>query len=473
MRRAGLALLLLLGSGCAYYNGMYNVKRLANRARSAEKDGRTFEAANLWGQVSTKAESVLAHHPTKSWSDEARLLQGTAYARLNDCPHALPPLETVMVASRNRDLAEQASLLVGNCRLRQGDPAGAMTAYAHLLDSEDSSVRSLARYEHGRALRAAGQLPEALNELDGTSHPRAAGERAATLAALGRSEEAEAVADSLVAAGDSLAPWPAILDALAAHDSGAVSPLVDRLAGNYGLPAALRARLLLDDAKRLLPSDSGRTDARLRQAGDLARGTPLQGAVRLAQVQAMIGRATSVAELQNAATQLSDFGDDPGPAGSVGAHLAIVAHRVITTAQATDSSTPQGDLRLFIAGEQARDSLGAGRFAEAQFRRVAVGWPASPFAPKAMLALIALDSLSADSLRSQLLSHYADNPYVTVAQGGEAPDYQALEDSLQNFASTFRPEGGGVNPLGPGVVQPARPQPRPRQPTTPRQPVDN
>ena len=175
MRRAGLALLLLLGSGCAYYNGMYNVKRLANRARSAEKDGRTFEAANLWGQVSTKAESVLAHHPTKSWSDEARLLQGTAYARLNDCPHALPPLETVMVASRNRDLAEQASLLVGNCRLRQGDPAGAMTAYAHLLDSEDSSVRSLARYEHGRALRAAGQLQEALNELDGTSHPRAAG----------------------------------------------------------------------------------------------------------------------------------------------------------------------------------------------------------------------------------------------------------------------------------------------------------
>ena len=53
---AGLTLLLL--GGCVYYNGMYNANRLARSARKAEREGRTFEANNLWGQVVTRAESV-------------------------------------------------------------------------------------------------------------------------------------------------------------------------------------------------------------------------------------------------------------------------------------------------------------------------------------------------------------------------------------------------------------------------------
>ena len=53
----------LLG-GCVYYNGMYNTKRLAGSARRAERDGRTFEATNLWGQVVTRAESWSHDTPT-------------------------------------------------------------------------------------------------------------------------------------------------------------------------------------------------------------------------------------------------------------------------------------------------------------------------------------------------------------------------------------------------------------------------
>ena len=52
-----LAIALLLG-GCVYYNGMYNTKRLAGSARQAERDGRPFEANNLWGQVITRADSL-------------------------------------------------------------------------------------------------------------------------------------------------------------------------------------------------------------------------------------------------------------------------------------------------------------------------------------------------------------------------------------------------------------------------------
>src|ERR687890_73754 len=81
-----------LMSGCVYYNGMYNANRLATSARKAERDGRTFEANNLWGQVATKAESVLVRHPRSKYAQDASLLRGVALARMGQCDQALGPL---------------------------------------------------------------------------------------------------------------------------------------------------------------------------------------------------------------------------------------------------------------------------------------------------------------------------------------------------------------------------------------------
>ena len=84
-----LTLATALLGGCVYYNGMYNANRLAGAARKAERDGRTFEANNLWGQVATKAESVVARHPTSKYAEEAAVLRGIALARLGQCDEAL------------------------------------------------------------------------------------------------------------------------------------------------------------------------------------------------------------------------------------------------------------------------------------------------------------------------------------------------------------------------------------------------
>ena len=83
----GLGLLLL--GGCVYYNGMYNTKRLAGSARSAERDGRTFEATNFWGQVITRADTLVARHPDSKYVDEALMLKGTALSHLGQCPSAM------------------------------------------------------------------------------------------------------------------------------------------------------------------------------------------------------------------------------------------------------------------------------------------------------------------------------------------------------------------------------------------------
>ncbi|MEE8268024.1 MAG: hypothetical protein V3R97_03855, partial [Gemmatimonadales bacterium] len=56
--------LLVLATGCVYYNGMYNANRLANKAEKAERDGRSFDAQSYWAQAEVKADSVISRHPT-------------------------------------------------------------------------------------------------------------------------------------------------------------------------------------------------------------------------------------------------------------------------------------------------------------------------------------------------------------------------------------------------------------------------
>ncbi|MDF3053974.1 MAG: hypothetical protein K0S19_2079 [Geminicoccaceae bacterium] len=102
-------MLLILGlQGCVYYNGMYNANRLANSARKAEREGRTFEATSLWGQVATKAESVVVRHPRSKYAEEAAILRGVALARMGQCEQALPALSRIGVAGVRSDLRSPA-----------------------------------------------------------------------------------------------------------------------------------------------------------------------------------------------------------------------------------------------------------------------------------------------------------------------------------------------------------------------------
>lgn len=462
MRRAAVLLVLLLVGGCAYYNGMYNAKRLAGQARKAEREGRTFDATSLWGQVGVKAESVLARHPTSKWADEARLLQGTSMVKLRNCPGALGPLETVMTASRDSALAEAAAVLVGDCRTTVGDAAGAMSAYSRLTGSRDPDRRRLALFARGRARRINGEYQAALADLSATDLPGARGERAAALAGLGRLPEALVIADTLLAVGDTLAPWDSLVAAVALHDPEAGSALTDRIAATPALPAGIRAGVLVADAARWRRADPERSEARLVAAETIGEGTPLAREARLEVLRNRLRAVDSLPELFELIPRLEELGEGVGPAAPRAAQLAGFARKVAQAADSVPAGSPRGDLRLFIAGEMARDSLAADRFAARQLRRVVVEWPSSPFAPKALLALILLEPDGADSLRAELVNGYAGSPYLTMIEGESSVEYAALEDSLRRFASGFRPEGRRA-------PQPVR-EDLPR--VTPREPVN-
>lgn len=99
--------------------------------------------------------------------------------------------------------------------------------------------------------------------------------------------------------------------------------------------------------------------------------------------------------------------------------------------------TPQGDLRLFLAAELARDSLAAPRLAEAIFRRVLEEWPASPYAPKVIFAVQQLNSNWGDSARALLEERYLESPYLAMTRGDATTEYRQLEDSLGAFAASL------------------------------------
>ncbi len=424
----------LLG-GCVYYNGMYNANRLANSARKAEREGRTFEANNLWGQVATKAESVVVRHPRSKYAEEAMILRGLALAQMEQCEQALGPLNRIGVARVGSDLTEDAWLAMGRCHASLGNVAAADAAFGQVLDSKNASRRREARYQRVRTLRVLGRYEEALNTLEGAKDPRVLPELLLSLAGAGRVPEAMALADSLIARGDTTQRWDSLVVALAQQNPSSASGLVDRLRRLPGRTPEAQARSLLADGVRLIETDTARASARFREAVKLGGGGDAARMASLELVKLDLRTVSEPSELTSAAEKLRQLGRTNK---SIELDVNQLGSTVRTVLAASDSSvpgSPQGDLRLFLAAEAARDSLQAPRLAEGFFLRIVNDWPDSPYAPKAVLAAQQLNPGWADSARSLLEARYFYSPYLSVIRGEDDTAYRQLEDSLAAFAA--------------------------------------
>jgi tetratricopeptide (TPR) repeat protein len=429
----GLAILLL--GGCVYYNGMYNANRLARSARKAEREGRTFEASNLWGQVITRAESVSVRHPDSKYADQAAVLRGVALAKLGQCAPAVAPLGHAALLAPGTELAEEGALALGRCSLEAGDGGAADLAFSRVLESRDPVRRREARLLHARVLRLAGRYQEAVTLFEEGKDPRAQEDLFLALAGAGRTGEAFALGDTLIAHADSTRSWDPLIEALARQNPAHASTLVDRLIAARSPAPQVRSRWLLQDAERLARTDSARATTRLQQAV-AAGGRTLEGRRASFQLtRRSLARAHSVADLGPVRDSLEALSQSAGVANEESAPLSAVIERVRAVADSTDIAAPQADLRLFLAAEAARDSLGAPAIAATLFRRIVEGSPTSPYAPKALLAAQQLDSGWADTARALLEERYADSPYLAMLRGEDPPAYRLLEDSLRIFAA--------------------------------------
>lgn len=444
-----LFLAALLGTGaCAYYNSMYGAVHLAKSAERAERLGRTFDAQSDWAQVAAKAETTIVRHPRSKWALPARFLEGKAYQRLNSCERAIGPLEIARSESPDSATVSEARALLGDCYTKLGDPAAAAAAFRPLLSSSDSAVRHAALFAVGVAELSSGQPADADGHLLASGDPRAPAYRVLALARAGHPAAAAALADTLLDRKDSTVIWDSVFAAVGGADPMLGSALVDRRAAAPDVTPQQKATWLVDDAHRLLRVDTPRAFARFAAVDSLQPGSEPARQAAVARADVWSSRATGAADLDSAERYLAAFAATSGAAAyQVGPELAAVRWLGGELDSLTPAVSP-GDVRTFLAGEFARDSVGARRIASLLFRRLAVEAPASPYAPKALLALARLEPASADSIAAVLRAEYAASPYLLAIDGAAAPGYSTLEDSLLSYAT--------AHPHAPRPVAPKR-----------------
>jgi tetratricopeptide (TPR) repeat protein len=436
LRIVSLVSIPALFGGCVYYNGMYNANRLAGSARKAEREGRTFEANNLWGQVATKAESVVVRHPTSKYAEQANVLRGVALARLGQCDQALSPLSRAMLMAPS-ELTEDALLATGRCQLAVENLAASQAAFSLLLNSKNRDRRNEARFQQARALREQGRYQDALRSLEGIAHPGAESERILALAGAGRLSQAMALADSLLAKGDSARSWDSLVVAMGRQNPAAASGLVDRIQRAPVRSPEMRARQLLEDGVRLAGSDTARARARFHQAIELSGTRPTASRAKVELALMDLRRIGKPEDLPRVLTALRAASTHSEVVSEQSQQLQAVITDVHDAATTVTWETPRGDLRLFLVAEAARDSLEAPALAENLFRRILADYPNSSYAAKVVLAVQQLDSTWSDSARTLLDGLYSDSPYLAMIRGQDPPEYRLLEDSLGAFAATL------------------------------------
>jgi len=447
-RLQALALVLSLG-GCAYYNGMYNANHLAKQAEKAQRSGRTFEAQTYWSQAEVRADSVIARHPTSQYVDDAQLIRGKSMISRGDCRQAIPALEVASLSRDSPKVAEQATALLGQCRLQSGDFSGADRAFVALLDSPDSLIRTAAALQHGRALLASGEYQAALVAVDSLPATLADAVRAAAYAGLGQVSQAMPLLEAALDAQNLTIGWDSVLAGIGRADPGAASLLTSKVVALPGLPTEQRDRLLTADGVRLLAIDPDSGLARLHQAASASPITDASLRARLITSEYVMEQAAAVADLQQARSALESLSEIGGPSSIRALAYLRALDRLKVYTDSVHVGAPEGDMATFVVAETVRDSLTAPRIAAELFAAVPAGWPTSPYAPKALLALASLLPQSADSIHAVLETSYAGSPYLALVAGEVTPAALALEDSLQAYASKAVPS----SQIDPGAVR--------------------
>lgn len=440
MRRA----LLLCGalavavSACAYFNALYNARRHYADAERAAARGDLGTAHANYGTAIEKAAKSLRRDPDGRWADDALYLIGRAHFARGDYRQATAALERLVRETDDADILTGAYAYLGAAAVRLGEPAAALPR----LDSavtragNDGDLAAFAYLWRARARFAladeAGAWPdvEAAAAIGGGMGRDARLEWATRAVQLDQPDRAAAAFAALF--GDKDAHLAAdSVEALAARagqrwGGGQTAALLDGV-NRSAWPPAARDALRLRRAELLAAAgDSAEAVREARAIADRAAGATADRA-RVALARWALARAQEISDLDEVRNLLL-----PAIANADARRLLqdLKALAVLVEFPA-EVGQP---LALFAAAELARDELGAPRIARSLFVAYADLAPTTLWAPKALLAALAIDPAAEDApaLRRRLDS-YAGNVYLAAVSGG-APGtpYERAETALDS-----------------------------------------
>lgn len=430
-RRASRGLLvagLLAVAGCAYFNALYNANRLYEQGRKEIRSGNESAGRAALARSIEKAQRLVERRPRSRWADDALRLIARARLLRREPAGAALAAESLAVRAESEEARLEAAGLLGRATLLLGSPARAdplLTAALSGKPSREARVellhaRGTARRLQRRLDEAQADFAEGLRLAPGDAEIRLA--RFYLFLDAGRADSAGAEFTRVVARPRRPTVEEQIL---AAADSFAVrAPEAARpalaVAGSGPLRNSTRARLVVLRGRLTQAAgdpDSARAD--YERATAIAPGTEGAAAGYAALARLLLEDVASLDALVQVRELLrrGTTGAAGGAASDVHT-LSSAIDRILQLSQA-------GDVGWIAAGELARDALRAPALARTFFLRYVQEAPEGVWAPKAILAALALAPYHSGSpgdpgdedLRGRLVAQYSQSPYVAALRG--------------------------------------------------------
>lgn len=458
---AGLAALV----GCAYFNALYNANRLYERGRKEIRSGNEGAGRAALARSIEKAERLLERHPRSRWADDALRLIARARLLRREYAGAAEAAEMLHARAESHGLRLEAAGLLGRATLFLGSAERADSLLSLALSGSPAReeriellrARGMARRQQNRFDEAQADLDEALRLAPQDASLRLA--RLYVLLDAGHTDSVAAEFQRALARPQKASVEEAIL--AAADTFARRAPEAARAAlatvGSAPLRNSTRARLVVLRGRLTQAAgdvDSARAD--YERATGMAPGSDgaAAGYVALARLLlddvASLDAIAEARELLRRATAVG-VGERAGEAAAEANALASTIDRILQWSEL-------GDVGWIAAGELARDALGGRALARSLFLEYVREAPDALWAPKAILAALALgpyDSGAApgpddEELREQLVAQYSESPYVEALQGGAeaavdtsfALAERALQQRMQQLLRR-RPGGAG------------------------------
>jgi TolA-binding protein len=151
-----LAMLLLM-SGCVYYNTFFLAKKNFKDAESARKKaGQEIVkggASNQYQKTIEKASVILEFHPNSKYVDDALYLIGRSFYHLGEFSKAETKFRELLVTYPESKFADESLLYLGKSRFWKEDYVGARDAFEKVdSTAEDKELRSEATFMLGEIL---------------------------------------------------------------------------------------------------------------------------------------------------------------------------------------------------------------------------------------------------------------------------------------------------------------------------------
>jgi hypothetical protein len=417
--------LIALGStvGCAYFNGVFNAKEAARGGDRLLRAGRESEASGAFSTAAEKAETVLVRYPKSRWRPQALLLAGRGAAYAGDCAVAERRLnEFLSLGAQPRENRDAATLALGACAVRRGQPTRALELLQPLTSSRRKDVARTASVWSSRAALALGDNDAALRYLGALDAGSAQWELISASIARQEYVRAESLLVLRAARGDY-------------RDDGAVAvrelwraghhDAVERIARRYD---ESRART---DAKVTL--HMAVADMQLAAGLDTLARAHLRAARRLAADTLLDREASARLEL----LALHDLSSIPEVEAAVArarpqARGSAIQTRIDDNLLLIHMLEGRQDLTgasLFLAAEVARDSLRSPALAHTLFKRVENSLGNTLLASKALLAAGTVAPDSDAAYRSRILSLYPRSPVAALLRGEDPNELASFRQS--------------------------------------------